>query len=154
MTASEARRRLLMMGGKLNTSPKIAQYDKSWGRGVEVVNNDIGWCITEWYEFIPSSEQRSPFTICGYVGNDANQRTFQYYYVNTHDWYYFNNGNAPGSRNIDGSARHNWRYISFSIDVSLLNDSYAYVQETGQIIFAGKNSIYYGYKNINYMPTA
>ena len=143
------------MSSQPDTSPKIAQYDKSWGRGVEVVNDDIGWCITEWYEFVPTSENLSPFTLVGYVGTDVNRKTFQYYYSNTHDWYYFNNTgtDAYNVRDINPAGKHAWKYISFSINTSKLDDAFVYVQDTGQIMFAGKNTPYYGYKNINDIPT-
>lgn len=143
-----------MMGGKPDTSPKIAQYDKSWGRNVEVVNNDIGWCITEWYEFNQRPSAFINCTIVGYIGNAGNQKTFQYYYNTNHGWYYFINNDNPSSRVISTGSSHDWKYISFSIDSSKLDDAYAYWHETGQIFFAGKNTPYYGYKNINDMPTA
>lgn len=147
-----------MVGGKPDTSPKIAEYDKSWGIAYGTINDTIGWCITEWYDFNPPSSGATVFTLCGYVGNDANQRTFQYYgYRNSvlsTNWYYFNANNAPGTRNIGMIKEPNWEHISFSLDSTQLENLYVYVQETGQIIFAGKNTPYYGYKNINDMPTA
>lgn len=146
------RRRQLMAMQKLNTTPKVVQYDKCWGRGIEIVDDVAGWCITEWYVFNPRPTDLPTCTINGYVGNDITSRTFQYYYINNQgvkvgDWYYFNNNNTPGSRLIGRNP--SWQYISFSVDLALLDDAYAYVQESGQILFAGKNTIYYGHRNIS-----
>lgn len=150
------RRELMaMQTHKLDTSPLIDKYDWRWGRGNETGQVSAGWCITEWYKFNP--QKTGLVTIVGWIGNDSNQYTFQYHTENStwRDWFYFNNGNAEGTRNIQNSSGIRLLYeISFSIDMSLLDECYAYVLETGQIFFAGKNSIYYGYTNINDMPSA
>lgn len=39
--------------------------------------------------------------------------------------------------------------MAFSIFLDGIDDSYAYISETGEILFAGKNSIYYGHRNIS-----
>ena len=39
--------------------------------------------------------------------------------------------------------------ISCSIYLPIIDTTYAYIKETGQILFAGKDSIYYGHKNIS-----
>ena len=43
--------------------------------------------------------------------------------------------------------------LAISITVGHVDDAYLYFQETGDIIFAGKNTPYYGYLNINDIPT-
>lgn len=39
--------------------------------------------------------------------------------------------------------------LAMTMAMNRLSDSYAYLKETGQILFAGKNSIYYGHENIS-----
>ena len=41
------------------------------------------------------------------------------------------------------------KYVSFSILLSAIDDCYAYVIDTGTVLFAGKNTPYYGKTNIN-----
>lgn len=43
--------------------------------------------------------------------------------------------------------------ISCSIYLPLIDTTYAYIKESGDILFAGKRTPYYGYTNINDMPT-
>ena len=87
----------------------------------------------------------------GFVGADSTTITFQYYFSDgATDWYYFN---KVYPRRLPASTSKAIVSISFSIEVSEIENSYAYLVETGQIIFAGKNTPYYGYTNISEMPT-
>ena len=43
--------------------------------------------------------------------------------------------------------------IGVTVVTSHINNAYAYLPSNGQILFAGKNTPYYGYTNINDMPT-
>lgn len=156
MDMMEIRRRVLMgqtKSGPVDTSPKIAEYGVFWNRtqGGKTANTD--WCVTEEYEFSPIL---AGITLVGYIGKDAANITFQYYgYVTqTHaaysGWYYFNVGDKEGTRDL--SAINTLERITFSIRQDKLSDCYVYVRETGQILFAGINSVYYGYTNIHDMP--
>ena len=39
--------------------------------------------------------------------------------------------------------------IGVTISNSRIDDAYMYINDSGQILFAGKNTIYYGHRNIN-----
>ena len=39
--------------------------------------------------------------------------------------------------------------IEITLSMFRLDESYAYIVETGQILFAGKNTPYYGHRNIS-----
>lgn len=140
---------------QIDTSPKIAEYGVYWNRTKGGKTADANWCITEFYEFEQQAARRT--TLKGYIGNDGTAKTFQYYGLNniggdTSDWYYFNAGDNEGTRDLGGTYNSNtWQRITFSIHQDKLDDCYVYVQQTGQIFFAGKNTIYYGYTNINDM---
>lgn len=143
------RRRREMMtrkdSGDLNTSPKIAEYGKCLGRSNTGINTASGWCYTEWYDIdpVPGTANRLK---SGGTGMDSNH---------TYQW-----TTTAGSGNWDYRVSSGFCYLSanadkirFSIKVANLSNCYAYIDTTGQIIFAGKNTPYYGYKNINDMPT-
>lgn len=150
-----SRRRALLArveSGETDTSPRIVEYGTYWGRQNDVKLQDQSWCITKWYDFDP--EYLGIITVYGYVGATGNDHTFQYRGERTGssnlyaDWFYFQNN----TRNI-GAADVTLKRISFSIAIAEINDSYAYVENTGQILFAGRNTPYYGYTNIHDMPT-
>ena len=143
-----------MSSGKkvIDTSPKIAEYGVYWNRTYGSKTQSDSWCITEWYEFDTIYHGR--VIICGYCGTDTKYITFQYNGVKDDEstyksWYYFN-GFDHRTSGIGNATLHN---ITFSIEIAKIDDAYAYVKETGQIFFAGKNTPYYGYTNINDMPT-
>ena len=52
-----------------------------------------------------------------------------------------------------GSGSKIIKKIRISMETSKIADSYAYDEKTGQIFFAGQNTAYYGYININDMPS-
>lgn len=147
------RRRVLLGSRKkvIDTSPKIAEYGVSWGRANGVKRTNLyNWCITERYELNPIYGR---INVVGYIGADNTNITFQYYGIKDDDssfegWYYFN---GASSRAI-GSTNATLQEITFSIKTDIIDNAYAYIKETGQILFAGKNTPYYGYTNINDMP--
>lgn len=139
-----------MQESGLDTSPRIVEYDASWGRAVETKNTNPnyyrGWCITDWYAIDPTDKN---IRIIGYIGNDSASITFQHHNATKtqKNWYYFNQGDQEGEQGL-ADVQYPTE-ISFSIQQSKLRDSYVYVKKTGQILFAGKNSIYYGHTNIS-----
>lgn len=142
-----------VQSGGIDTSPKIAEYGTCWGASIDGINTNANWCRTEWYEMNPSPGRAD--RIYGYVGADSRNQSFQYKGISTldgsikSDWYYWN-GTVPRPIQITDT---NLVRISFSIEISAIDSSYAYSGMTGQIYFAGRNTPYFGYKNINDMPT-
>ncbi len=138
-----------MKGTVPDTSPKIAEYGKYCGRHYSNDENAIGtsadYCYTEWYDFMPSQ-----LGVVKIVNNTTNSNhVFQAEGENTdgtpyYVWYY-------GNQNI-GKSTATLTRIRFSIRTANIDNAYAYCETTGQIFFAGKNSSYYGYRNINDMP--
>lgn len=140
----QRRRTLLMMPRGIDTNPKITEYGKHWDRTFGSTSISANWCITEWYEV---NQQSIVQTINGYIGADTSGITFQYFLSNgTTDWYYFNGTNP---RTVTTRYGVGITSISFSIEIAQIDNSYAYCVETGQILFAGKNTIYYGHRNIS-----
>lgn len=144
MDVMEARRRLLMTPRGIDTSPKIIQYGVYWNRTFGSTTINPKWCITDWYN-VQSATGR--IALVGRIGNDGVGITFQYFYKNGNcNWYYFNVGDKESTRSIGSYSEIPIR-ITFSVEISVLDDCYVYIAETGQILFAGKNSIYYGHRN-------
>ena len=126
----------------INTSPRIAEYDKKCDRNSTTVSTSEGYCYTVWYDIVPISN-----TIIHLVGENmpGSPACFQYTLVGGgRDWDYF-----PTRIIVAANANT----IRFSLITANIDTSYVYVQETGQILFAGRNTPYYGYTNINDMPT-
>ena len=143
-------RRRVLLGGKkvIDTSPKIAEYGVYWNReqGGKTANDN--WCITELYTVI--SAPKGGVKVMGFVGADSSSITFQYNYANGNSSRYYFNNVYP--RKIPMSTSTSLASITFSIETDEIVNSYAYIVETGQILFAGKNTPYYGYTNVNDMP--
>ena len=132
--------------GLIDTSPKIAEYGKYLGRSNEGINEDSAWCYTEWYEFAPQNHGR--IVIC----DNATSTNHTYQYRGAYDsgenyanWYY-----SP--RRTIGENNATLQAIRFSILIENIDNVYAYCETTGQIFFAGKNTPYYGYRNLADMP--
>ena len=121
----------------LDTSPIIALYNK----GISV-RNDVDkedFCITQRYYYPPSDVVQT----LAYYGTDGAQCRV---YKNDVYMDYWTLAPAQSPRkfiNIGSEA------IAITLNMFKLDESYAYIVETGQILFAGKNSIYYGHRNIS-----
>jgi len=137
------------MQSKLDTSPKIFQYDTgipaSNPRGTHPVS---GCCVTELYSYqlFTTGAYRTLVTTGGW-GNVQGILTLWKDAVYVDYW---------GTNSADNYERAvimpNTNGLRISLNMSRLDDAYALIKETGEILFAGKNSIYYGYTNINDMP--
>lgn len=150
-------RRALMKAPLLDTSPKIAEYGKACNLANTGERDVSNLCITDWYQFDP--KQNGVITIFYYIksGLPKTDGNYQYWCLSSvnsdirHDWYY-NQSSTDYTRRIGYSSPYSVQEIRFTIVTADIKDVYAYVVETGQIFFAGKNTPYYGYTNINDMP--
>ena len=135
------------MGGRKKRLPdttiKIAEYGVAWYTNSQKLEN-ANWGISEFVVFEPATTQR---TLRGYgvirslvVSRDGGATTFDFWRVTTDN---------PWERKC---LNANANACSFSIILSLIDDAWMIIVETGDILFAGKDSPYYGYTNINDMP--
>lgn len=140
-------RRRAMMEKKsdvLNTSPRIAEYGKYLSRSNTGTGSSGSWCYTVWYDIdpVPGTANKLQIVNCGVNNNRTYQWTTSAGGANwdyrTTDGYYYLSSNA--------------NKIRFSIYIPNLLDCYAYIATTGQILFSGRNTQYYGYTNIHDMP--
>lgn len=135
----------MAMQTKLDTSPVILQYDVSYQSNGDIGTN-VNYCITGLY-YYPVLTQTGTI---GYFGTDGKIAVV---YKNNGtervDYWVLQDAQSPRACLNTGSDA-----IKFSLKTIELDNCYAYLQETGQIFFAGKNSPYYGYTNINDMPQA
>lgn len=134
----QRRRELMAMQNTvLDTSPIIALYNK----GISV-RNDVdkeGFCITQRYYYPPSDAVQ---TLAYYGTNGAQCRI----YKNDEYMDYWTLSITQSPRkciNIGSEA------IAITLDMYKLDESFAYIVETGQIFFAGKNTPYYGHRNVS-----
>ena len=140
------RRRVLMASRKvIDTSPKILQH------GVRYLENGstlskANTCITVIYDLdvtINSSSNRLGTTY-GVVPSIINYIDGAY-----DDYWNLYSNTKPISTKFFAYGSNQ---VSFTLQEDMLDVCYAIHNATGQILFAGKNSPYYGYTNVNDMP--
>ena len=137
-------RRRVLMGGKkvIDTSPIIEKYGYKLGNANTEIEDDNS-CIVQVYAY-PKTDQILTM-VSGYLG-DRIQVYRDGKYI---DWWGWNMGDGYKRQCINKLSDG----VRTCIPISNIANAYAYLKETGQILFAGKNSPYYGYTNINDMPT-
>ena len=151
MDLMQVRRRMLLNARKVDTSPKIAVYGKACATSATGERDSETSCITEWYDFDPA--QKGLVMMHYYIKNLASVRNTNYQYTDDsghQDWYY---SRSDYTRQI-GWSNSTLQKIRFTIVTADMDDVYAYCETTGQIFFAGRNTAYWGYTNINDMPSS
>ena len=143
-------RRRVLMGAKkvLDTTPIIEIYGKRQGTGNPVSKqpiDDNNSGITIFYDYEPVNYQRT--IVCYGITLVMTVYRSDHVYM---DFWGVETITAPLERKCLNS---NSGAVKLDIFLPLINDCYFYIKETGEILFAGKNSPYYGYTNINDMPT-
>ena len=134
----------------INTTPVIAEYDKAINMSTAEPTDREGFCYTEWIEFRPNLTDATGSSIVDNYSKRTLGYCYQFVYsltgsdTETKDWYY-------GSRTLTTRGRSIKR-IRYGMPTSEIDNVYAYCSSTGQILFAGRNTEYYGYANINDMP--
>ncbi len=150
------RRRVMLAQKKvIDTAPKIAEYGKACAYAKTGERTEPKFCVTEWYSFDEGTVNVITLYNKLYVTQYPRPSNYQFYAIRENetvarDWYYNIGVDSPYRR--IGWNGATLKEIRFSIPIEEIDDSFAYVEETGQIFFAGKNSPYYGYTNINDMP--
>lgn len=134
----QARRRLLMMPHGIDTSPIIEVYDKTLRYGNFIDATGYGVTIIYNYE-LANSRLDVKTSGTGIYNQLACYKDGVY-----KD--YWSAGNYHLTSNTNG--------VRACIMLSQIDNVYFYIVQTGKILFAGKNTPYYGYTNINDMPSA
>ena len=142
-------RRRVLMGAKkvLDTTPIIEIYGKHQGAGKPTIKppiDDNNSGITIFYDYEPVNYRR---TIV-YYGTSAVMTV----YTSDHLYKDYRNVGATDAPAESRYLNANSGAIKIDIYLPLIDDCFFYIKETGEILFAGKNSPYYGYTNINDMP--
>ena len=135
-----------MMPHEIDTSPKIYQYNA----GIPTNNRQgttplIGCCVTELYSYqlFASGSNRTLVTTGGWGTNQGIMTLWK-------DGVYKDYWGTSSADNYERAVIiPDTNGLKISLNMSRLNDAYALIKETGEILFAGKNSIYYGHRNIS-----
>lgn len=132
-----------MQKSGLDTSPIITDYGYVLPNGNPftkplVVSQD--GCITDYYDF-PAQTYTQTMTACGTCGS-INLFIDDSY----KDFWGWNSPNVPNTRKVINIGTNR---IRFGLYTAMIDDAYAFLVETGQIFFAGKNTSYYGHRNIS-----
>lgn len=143
MDVMQRRRELMGMRNGLDTSPIIDAYNAGMGPGnnpyVEVADR----CVTVLYEYPAQSDTQTIVATGLGTGNFNVMRV----YINGVYKDYWVTGTQDNYERKCVNANTNGLRVTLVTDRLL--DCYVYLKETGQILFAGKNSIYYGHRNIS-----
>ena len=140
-------RRRALLGAKTEPPDTAAVIDVTgarWSRNYDVTSGgmtyDVTAGITKFYPISPSLSAQSLITgTTGFTGSAANNVYKSKNYDGTNGWETWNSKKMYAS----------WKEVSFTVGLANIDDAYAYVNSTGQVLFAGKNTPYYGKKNIN-----
>lgn len=136
----------------IDTSPIVTRYGGINSAGA-FVSGSNGYDVTEFYAK-PSGKKITISTIIKYIDGTSQINKVAFYDENKVrlDWNTFITSTSearvtksPGTSTTAGSV-----YFRTILGRDHAEDSYAYVTNTGDIIFAGKNTPYYGKKNINW----
>lgn len=135
-----AKKRMEIGNSVLDNRPKIRAYDKQYHNDGSV-KDYTGRCITKLYPV-------------NYTGNQGiTHYGLQYYFVCYKDNgatlvdYWSTNSTIEERRN--GAINDGSDCIAATIQTDMIDDCYLINRSTGEIFFAGKNSIYFGHKNIS-----
>ena len=140
-----------IVDGFIDTTPQIDMYDK--GMADANVGNKVGACITALY----SVNVEHTYTV--YRAN-ANNFSFSGHYScqKFKDGVYVRYASFPSTANTaqtltftndDKSEESGINQIRFTLITAEVKDSYMYDNVTGEVVFAGSNTQYYGKKYID-----
>ena len=138
------RRRLESNDNVLDTTPVIIQSGVAYPSGNPdtkplLQDNSLG--ITGIYQLdeVPQAMQQCTLK---YVGS------YNIIYKDNNEYldFYGGSGTNETTKNMFSTAA---RAVAFTIMLQYINDCYAFNTDTGQIFFAGRNTIYYGHQNIS-----
>lgn len=147
-----------------DTSPKIALYDKKTNsQTTEDTATDtlVGACVTEWYD-IPDANNSVlvgviPYTLSGIlasriqVKNESSMTWWEEKKI-CKEHPHPSDGEEGVSDNIGKWGDNTYTKFRLTLETSYIEESYLYWENTGDIVFAGKNTQYYGLKNIDGTP--
>lgn len=130
-----------MMPHGVDTSPKILAYDKRYYSNGSVIDH-TGRCVTVLYPVNygdvsqPLLHYGLQFVLVCFKNNGA---TFIDYWST----------NSTSEEKTNGVINAGSDCIGATIQMDMIDVCYLINSLTGDIIFAGKNSIYYGHRNIS-----
>ena len=129
-----------MQKSVLDTSPIILEYGKRYKTRGDIVE-ETDSCITIAYDYEAVRNDDRYLTHYGLRPTMIDYENGVY-----KDYWNYDSKNAEL---LSVPLILTANQIAFTIYESMLDDCYAYQSYTGKIFFAGKNSIYYGHKNIS-----
>lgn len=132
-------RRKVLLNNVLNTAPVFEVYGYAIPAGNKEYNENETYAVTKLYHY-PPSETKQTLVTSG-VGSNIRLYNNNKGYMDYWNWQ-ITPGYARTVINIHSE------YVQMAVKIDEIENSYAYLRETGQILFAGKNTIYYGHKNI------
>ena len=140
----QRRRELMMLGGKPDTSPVILANNAKYVPGGTTAT-DTQTSITKMYSVSLRTSNTRQALCYGIMPATLNYLDGVY-----KDYWNQTVTSSPANVTIFNA---NVNQVCFTLKTSMIDDSYVILSD-GEILFAGKNSIYYGYTKTNDMPNA
>ena len=143
----------IVLGGEdfKNTTPKIEFPNTGISWDGSFASNIDGYGITQMYRLDIASSETDAYTVDYLIKNNGAASTTKkginayldstfadtrWVSENTASWWEL----KITDKVVDG--------IRFAVPLDGLDDSYCFIRETGQVLFAGKNTTYYGVENV------
>ena len=139
--------------GPADTSPVIEQSGYALGTSASPVAKDWA-CYTVAYPVDGSVDLILKYHLPNYDGVSISQYGKIHAFVSGEYATYYSLSYAASSSDGESSSKIEIRYgtcdaLKFTLVEAYKDDSYLYIDGTGEIIFAGKNTQYYGMSNID-----
>ena len=134
--------------------------DKGQSSTFGTYNNKTGWCPSIKYELSTTAQSTYDY-VCGIVPADgAGSSTGR-------AWWWFDDSTGEASSaygsgkpiqdysesmtegSVSFTVSKNFAYLTIPVGVDYVDDAYLYIQSNGVVLFAGKNTPYYGMSNIS-----
>ena len=138
-----------------DTTVKLYKLDSATTQAGGIVDNSHGFAVSAFYE-IPKGYTGK---ICAVFKVSDAQKSVAHFPLQTYlDDNYVTYWSAGVLYTTDGVERQQSLYweeggainkVRFTIAIDYVDDCYAYLPQDGKILFAGKNTIYYGMSNRN-----
>lgn len=135
-----------MRENSIDTSPIILDYGRRLYSGEGYYDkSEPNICTTDYYSIDPSDSVQ----YITYKLNSINQ-----YYLNYHCYKdgvyidYWSERSVGDAIITDSKVNAGANQLRFTLYVDKIDDSFCYVNNTGKILFAGKNTEYYGKRTI------
>lgn len=126
-------------------------YLKNNGTGEPITDSTAmarGVCVTDFISYEPAAEDRTMAFYISDPNNEINAVVMGFGIYKDGTFVKFRSHELTNAIKMGKIINANSNQVRFTLAMDSVDDSYAYFEATGEVIFAGKNTKYYGHGNI------